>query len=329
MSETGDFGALQPIVAAAAWRVHLNEAGVTTTEAFEAWLAADTRHRAAWEDVEGSWNAFGAGASELETFAARRAARNDAERVVSARNAAAMRPWRIIAAAAIIVGAMLGGTWYWTQIPDDYRTALGERRTVILTDGSHVMLDSGTEVRVRLARHARNLELVAGQARFRVAHDKTRPFSVRAGQEKVVATGTDFNVDRPGSGVIVTLIEGHVYVEDELSSPRARNALEAGQQLSVSPPQAPRIARVDLDRVMAWQNGELSFDNEPLLSVVERVNRYSTQPIVVIGEKAGGLRVSGVFKAGDTMGFVRLITRFLPLEASTTENGEIRLRVRG
>jgi transmembrane sensor len=328
MSETEEFDALRPVVAAAAWRVHLTEAGVATTEAFEAWLAADARHRAAWEDMEKSWNAFGAGASELETFAARRAARNDTERVVSERRAATMRPWQLAAAAAVVLGAVLGGTWYWTQIPEDYHTVLGERRTVVLADGSRVMLDSRTEMRVRLGRHERNLELIVGQARFQVAHDKSRPFSVRAGQEKVVATGTDFNVDRPGASVIVTLIEGHVYVEDELSKAHARNALEAGQQLSVSPPQAARIARVDLERITAWQNGELSFDNEPLSSVVERVNRYSTQPIVVIGEKAGDLRVSGVFKAGDTTGFVRLVTRLLPLEASAADDEEIRLRLR-
>jgi len=94
------------------------------------------------------------------------------------------------------------------------------------------------------------------------------------------------------------------------------------------PPEAPRIARIDLDHVTAWQHGELSFDNEPLASVVERVNRYSAQPIVVMGEKAGSLRVSGVFKAGDTTGFVRLVTRLLPLEASAAENGEIHLRTR-
>lgn len=327
MSDFRDFDALKPIVAAAAWRLYLAEAGVTSTEGFEAWLAADPHHRTAWGDVEGSWNAFGADAGELETLAARRTARNDAERVRSQR-IFIERPWRIAVAAAFVTFAVSLGTWYWFQTPDEYRTELGQHRTVALADGSHIILDSGTEVRVRLARHSRNLELAFGQARFQVAHDKGRPFTVRAGREQVVATGTDFNVDRPGAGVIVTLIEGRVYVESDGSRPSVRSVLRAGEQFSVVPPLSPQIARVDIGRVMAWQNGELSFDNEPLSSVVERVNRYSGQPIVIVGEKAGQLRVSGEFKAGDTAGFVRLVTRLLPLDLSVADNGDVRLRVR-
>ena len=49
-------------------------------------------------------------------------------------------------------------------------------------------------------------ELLSGQARFDVAHDAARPFSVHAGGQTVVATGTAFNVDLLGPQVLVTLI---------------------------------------------------------------------------------------------------------------------------
>src|SRR3546814_3966246 len=79
---------------------------------------------------------------------------------------------------------------------DLYRTVLGERRVVTLADGSTVSLDAASEVRVAYSERARELALVRGQARFDVAHDPRRPFAVQARDQRVVATGTAFNVDR-------------------------------------------------------------------------------------------------------------------------------------
>src|SRR3546814_1264895 len=78
---------------------------------------------------------------------------------------------------------------------DLYRTVLGERRVVTLADGSTVSLDAASEVRVAYSERARELALVRGQARFDVAHDPRRPFAVQARDQRVVATGTAFNVD--------------------------------------------------------------------------------------------------------------------------------------
>ena len=83
------------------------------------------------------------------------------------------------------------------------------------------------------------LHLLKGQARFDVAHDKSRPFSVVAGNQKVIATGTAFNIDMAGPKVLVTLIEGHVVVLDENDAAKPVAAvwsrpveLQAGQQLA-------------------------------------------------------------------------------------------------
>src|SRR3546814_3917007 len=109
---------------------------------------------------------------------------------------------------------------------DLYRTVLGERRVVTLADGSTVSLDAASEVRVAYSERARELALVRGQARFDVAHDPRRPFAVQARDQRVVATGTAFNVDLFGPQVLITLIEGHVQVLEATSSraaPKARS----------------------------------------------------------------------------------------------------------
>ncbi len=318
---------LRPLVAAAAWRVHFAETGETTSEAFEAWLAADPENRAAWTAVEDSWSAFGQNAGEFEVLAAKRDARNTLSNSQLQYRRAAAPYWKIAAVATLIAGAGIGGMLYWQQKPLDYSTAYNQHDTVTLADGSKIVLDSSTELRVRDRGDMRDLELVRGQARFTIVHDPARPLYVHAGDEKIIDIGTDFNVDRPGGAVVVTLIEGRVAVANEQAHAKPVE-LKPGEQLSVSPAHRARIAHVNVSRVTAWQNGELIFDNEPLSSVVRRINRYSAQAVVVADAKAGAMRVSGVFRAGDTQGFLHMVTNYLPVTAVTGENGRIRLTAR-
>nr|WP_232793205.1 FecR domain-containing protein [Caulobacter hibisci] len=255
------------------------------------------------------------------------------------------RPWRSSRGltAAIIVVAVItaAGVAGWTVgRPATYETALGERRVLTLADGSRVALDSDTRLEVRLKRHARNLELVRGQARFDVAHVSARPFSVRARDQVVVATGTNFNVDLLGPKVLVTLIEGRVTILKNAPAsklpfnprppPIVIAKLTAGQQLAAvaeapgaaaaPAPAAAHIEPASVDRAVAWETGQLVFADEPLGAVAQRVGRYSPEPIFVEGPSAD-LRLSGVFNAGDVETFIDAVQRTLPVRATRTPAG--------
>ncbi|HEV2618353.1 MAG TPA: FecR domain-containing protein, partial [Acidobacteriaceae bacterium] len=250
------------------WRVHLTEQGAETSEAFEAWLT-EPGHAQAWAQISSAWDYLGEHANEAELVAARQAALGDARRAQAQRR----RPknWARIGqgiAAALLLGLLAFGSYWWITSPDDYETAIGERRVVTLTDGSRVSLDSNSEVTVRYSKSARDLHLLRGQARFDVAHNVERPFSVIAGDQKVIATGTAFNIDVTGPKVLVTLIEGHVVVldEDKPSTtipsdtpsplPKPSVELKAGQQLAALPQAPPTIATANLQRVTAWTTGQ-------------------------------------------------------------------------
>jgi transmembrane sensor len=324
---------------AAAWRSYLSETGAESSEAFEAWLG-DSGNEAAWRQVQGPWELFGEHAAAPEVLAARRAALGRAREAGRSRFSGKSR-LRGVAAAAVLV-AVAGGVIFWNlNQPDVYRTRLGERRVVTLVDGSRISLDSESDVRVKLSKKARELSLLAGQARFDVAHDVTRPFSVVAGDEKIIATGTAFNVDLAGQTVRVTLIEGRVTVIDQRSSlPGAvsvngqparaarsgRVELHSGEQLVATPAAAPEVILASLERTTAWQNGQLFFEDEPLSSVAARVSRYSNRPLTVGDERAGELKISGVFNTGDLDGFVETITHYLPVRVEPGENGALVLR---
>jgi len=316
---------------AAAWRVRLTEAGLRSSPEFESWLR-DGDNQAAWNQVARAWNYFDDVAQAPEIVAAREAALRDANRAASRLGRPVLiRRLTGLIAAALVVCALGGGAYWWADRPDDYRTLAGERRVVTLADGSKLSLDADSEVTVRYGKNERFLRLLKGQARFDVAHDKTRPFAVIAGRQKVIATGTAFNIDMAGPKVLVTLIEGHVVVLDEYgentTAPVQPKIIElrAGQQLSAAPSGSAEIVPANIQRVTAWTIGQLMFDDEPLSSVVDRVNRYGGTQIIIADPRVGAMKISGVFNAGDVLGFVEIVTHYLPVRAVSDDPHTIAL----
>ena len=321
---------LKRLAEAAAWRTQLTEEEAVSSAPFEAWLAADPHNAAAWNSVEGAWNNLGEQATSPELIALRRAALDDARRA-SKKRWVRFEPARRVAVAAVTLLAVLVGAYLWVEAPDSYATALGERRVVTLEDGSRIALDSGSRVRVGYSNHGRDLQLLEGQARFNVMRDVQRPFSVQARDRKVVATGTAFNIDLSGTAVLITLIEGQVVVfdakgEHSMASAKPPPAVElrAGQQMASVASGATEVRQVSIEHVTAWENGQLVFENEPLSAVVARVSRYTRTPVSVDGP-AGNLQISGVFNTGDLPGFVDALTHYLPVRATTADDGSIRL----
>jgi transmembrane sensor len=351
----------QRLVEAAAWRTRLAEGHTHCSAELAAWLAEHPQNEAAWKRVQTPWALLGEQATAPELIRLRRAALAHAHEAGQGRWLRSRRgaiPGRLATAAGILAVAVAAVLMWHTQRPNVYRTPAEERRVVTLSDGSQIALDSRSEVRVRYTARARELTLAKGQARFDVAHDVERPFSVTADGHKIIATGTAFNVDLLGSSLLVTLIEGHVVVlpesvdthsvapaasvessaasrppgipADKGREPRssARIVLDAGEQLVISPTAPPNILHINVDRATAWQNGELVFENEQLSNVVARVNRYGAHPIVIDDDPTASVRISGVFRTGDIEGFVSTIVSYLPLRAQKATDGSIRLSSR-
>lgn len=334
---------------AAAWRVRLAEEELESCPEFEQWLAADPANEAAWRRVEAPWDLFGEQATASRVIAARRDALDRAHRAsaaaaatgdsaVPAHTAGWSRAARALAVVCVTVLCAVIIGW-WSVQPDVYRTGLGERREVVLADGSKVSLDSATELRVKLSDEARRLELLKGQARFDVAHDATRPFSVRAGGQRVVALGTAFNIDMLDSKLLITLIEGRVEVVPDKAgaavwptrtevqqapAPTKPLTLTPGQQLALAPQAPPVVRPTQVATTTAWTEGQLIFTNEPLAAVAERVSRYAGYPITAAPEVAS-LRVSGVFQSHDVPGFIATIGDYLPVQAEKHPDGGVLL----
>ncbi|MBS0420017.1 MAG: FecR domain-containing protein [Proteobacteria bacterium] len=330
---------------AAEWYVRLqsDSASEELLSEFHQWLQGDSRNIVAFQRVSAVWHGMGELASAPEIMVARRDALENSRR--AARNRwsvpafrASWRQRRSIlwtAAACLMLSLIVAVMFGNLPASKVYSTDLGERRSVLLQDGSTITLDARSRLRVTLTEKARTVVLEQGQARFGVAKDPLRPFRVQAGSQVVTAVGTQFDVELVSGSVLVTLMEGRVVVagveakELGTASPHAHTVdLYPGQRIAIQKDGATVLSsQVDLDRANAWQAGKFFFENEPLGSAVERFNRYSRQRIT-IDPNIRSVTVSGVFNAGEAAPFIEALTLYFPIKADYPGDSEIHLSPR-
>lgn len=224
-----------------------------------AWLAANPRHGAAYEDMDDTFGQV-RDLPDDEVDALKAGLAPAAAPVVPPRPMAApgqrarpaspgRRAWMIDigrlfpqAAAAGIALTAVGGGWmgweHWQRQPTfekTYATARGQQLTVGLPDspasGTTLMLDTATQAEVRLYRDRRDVLLKEGQAMFTVRADADRPFHVRAGSLRITVVGTRFSVRHTQSGLgagdtVIAVEEGRVEV--------IRAALATGDESATS-----------------------------------------------------------------------------------------------
>lgn len=287
-------------------------------EAFAEWLSRSQRHRDAYDELEPFWNAIDA----LD--------RHPQYRAILRRTEAALDRRRFMrrASAAAVAMALVGAGWLgvYLQLPktladQTFRTAVGQRASVTLPDGSLVTLNTDTTVRTRADGDRRLVYLDKGQAYFEVAKNSRHPFVVTAAGRTVTALGTAFDMRIDGGELKVVLVEGKVRVEGA-KPPAAEGAsalqrskpaqamstdMSEGSQLVTHADTEWRITLTDTERETSWLQGQLVFESVPLSEVVEEMNRYSPRKITIADPALARRRVGGRFTPGDVHGFAMIL----------------------
>lgn len=218
------------------------------------------------------------------------------------------RQWSLAASVLIVlVGA---GTWFtltrWGVSTTVYSTLPGERREVVLADGSHVALNGGTEIEVRLESRRRRIDLRRGEVLVTAAHDAQRPLQVTTGGSQVTAIGTRFQVRNEAQNVTVTLLEGRIAVDRRDSDEHV--LLGPGEQVRFGTAQVRMLRRmVDPLVVSSWSEGRLRFHGTPLSEAVDEINRYSAVQIRLADPALAQVPISGTFALGDSASVVAAI----------------------
>jgi transmembrane sensor len=114
-------------------------------------------------------------------------------------------------AACLLLGAFLIWQTFFIYTSNGlYVTGIGQQQTVELDDGSVVELNTDTQLRVEYNSDHRNIRLLKGEAHFKVAKNREKPFRVYADNNFVEAVGTAFSVKKQGSLVDILVTEGRV-----------------------------------------------------------------------------------------------------------------------
>lgn len=171
--------------------------------------------------------------------------------------------WMRVAASAVIVLGVSIGLWFG-MLHQDHSLAVagaGEVVTITLEDGTEVILNSGSTLEYPESFEKGHRDVVLhGEALFKVARDKSRPFTVRSNGVDVQVLGTVFNINsfQEDSLVVVSLIEGSVKV----SSPLGERILEPMQEAEFDLIKGQM--NVDFfdstSSAIGWLKGEVVFD---------------------------------------------------------------------
>lgn len=334
-------------IEAAAWIAKLQgpDRAAELEAGFRRWLAESDGHRAAFEMANEVWGDLATipkSEHPIRVIFKRRPARSFApqhEGQASPRilvGAMAARRLVPLAAAASILG-VAAAVAFWFLHDSALVTSVGEHRTIALADGSEVTLNTDTRVDLDYDATRRHLRLEHGEALFKVAKDSSRPFVVTTGGHEVVALGTSFVVRRDRDDVAVTLLDGKVSVstangfsaaktpvaetaksprEDTQADPAGRLILEPGERLVLTRNESPRRDRPPIERMTAWQRGQVNLDHTPLADAIVEMNRYSDAKIVLERgndgavhehQDPGAIQITGIFRAGEPEEFARAI----------------------
>jgi transmembrane sensor len=320
---------------AAAWiaKIHGQERTPQLEQGLRRWLNESAAHRAAFEMANDIWTS----AERLPKPAAP---------ILAIRSPLRPRLLVLATAATVLIAAAVA---FFRMYAPGIATTIGEQRTLALEDGTRVYLNTDTQVIQHYDKHARRIELKKGEALFEVAKSPNWPFIVIAGDREVRALGTAFVVRRDSDQFAVTLVEGKVTVSPaagdaalehdaprqlttrDTSSPVSREApasppaeaavtLTPGQRLTFADAAgadaAPRLDTPPLERITAWQRGQVILDHTPLADAVAEMNRYSTTRIEIEQPQTADALITGVFRIGDSAEFASAVAETYDLRVT-------------
>jgi transmembrane sensor len=295
------------------------DAGLSPADVQElsAWRSASPDHDRAWKEIQSAWHAFDATSEpRIATAMLHELGVRRRRRVRSYTLSAAVG---VAAALAVFVSIRRAPTPANVAISSPVAESIitrPERR--VLADGSIVELNTGAEIAVNFTPQRRDVRLLRGEAHFVVSKNPARPFIVTAGEVTARAVGTQFEVNLGAHSTAVLVTEGRVAVAraDVGADPAAIDTvfLNAGARVSlatdVAATPAPRpesVSAADQDRILAWRGPKLTLSNTPLADAVTALNRENRTQITIQSEPLAQMRLSGVFRADNAEGFVRLL----------------------
>lgn len=295
---------------AVAWVIRLCDHGLSPEErrAFDVWHEQSPAHALMFRKVSTVWDspdlraaAEAAVQADPSSFKARTTVR---------------RRWSIPAAACVILLTVVAvHRDVMARWRADYRTEVGERRTVELPDRSIVTLNTESAIALSFDDSIRRIRLLKGEALFNVRHDPAHLFIVESADTTTRAVGTAFVVRAEPDGDQVIVIEGAVEV-DAINAGREAHPpaiATSGSRIDVMQGRVGEPYSVDVSAASAWARGRLVVNGVPFAQVIDELRRYYPGTIVLWNHAIDELQVTGTYNLEDPARVLSLLTQTLPI----------------
>lgn len=300
--------------AAVGWavRLHYSQPSPRDTLDFDRWVQSDALHALAWERVSAVRTDVGGLPANtvlgtLQT-AGNRSRRRGAVKLLAAAGLAAGCGW------------LAREHTPWQRALADASTARGEQRTIQLTDGTTLVLDTDSAVRIEWGGERRLLHLLRGQVLVSTGRDALAPtprsFWVRTPHGELQALGTRFAVRLDGPRVRLSVQEGAVAIYPGGPGASAHAVAQAGQYWWLSPDSAARAEAPGLD-AFSWTQGVIAARDMRLADFLTELSRYRPGRIVC-DERVAGLRLSGIYHVRDTDAVLQFLVQTQPVRVRLT-----------
>ncbi len=216
-----------------------------------------------------------------------------------------------------------------TALPREYRTAIGQRDSISLPDGSTVVLAPGSRLTLAADYGAGARALVLeGAAYFDVKHDDAHPFVVRAAAATIRDIGTAFTVKTAANGSVAVHVT-HGIVEMAVApsaNGRTTPAAPAAAELRAGDRGVLAAGTVTVSRGVvtaddvAWTRGQLSYRDASLAEVQADLQRWYGLDLRVTDSSLARRTLTASFRGDSVAQVVRVIA--LALGADLVQHGD-------
>ena len=312
-SAAGNTPAIDPAVLdqAAQWFVRLasGQAGPSEHEALSRWRSADPEHERAWQRLQGMEQKLRAAAMPAPVARAALGAAVDQGRRRALKSLA-------MAGAAVGTAALWAGEQgLWARWTADYRSGVGERRRVVLADGTELLLNTDTAIDVHFDQDQRRLTLRSGELRVATAHDAhNRAFVVVTRDGALRPLGTRFTVRRLDGETQTRLGVSEGAVEVRPAAAAQALVVQAGQQTVLSAAGAAPPLPLD-DAAGSWTDGVLTAERMRLQDFLVELGRYRPGRLGC-DPAVADLRLTGSYPLDDTDRILAALQQTLPVKVS-------------
>ncbi|MBC3436779.1 DUF4880 domain-containing protein [Pseudomonas sp. BW16M2] len=285
------------------WLVKLryDSPGPRTEQQFQRWLASHPQHAQAWQRVSSLGDELASLPAELsrQTLAGserRRMSRRDHLKLLSLLALGASVGWA--AREPLGLPALMA----------DSRTATGERRELLASDGSLIRLNTASAIDLRYSAEQRRLTLLRGEVSLDGNANDNRPFSIDTRVGALSTQGGQLLLRENVQGLLLAVRQGEVTL---FPTSGAAHRVKPGEVLQVSAQGDFQPATLHGDP-WGWTDGVLSVQQMPLGEFIDELSRYRPGVLRCAPEVAG-LKVSGTFQLADSDQILLLVARSLPV----------------